>query len=141
MGQGHLSGDHDPHRPRTSAKSAALPFHELSRARTLKAFSGHLEFDVAGVRHLTGGFLYDFGVVILSQPRRQFPLRPFPIRDTQPSRVRRPPIWNAFVADDLSAVEERTRFSATKKLPALRAAFDTKQRQGANQIVEIVLDS
>lgn len=26
----YLSGDHDPHRPRTIAKSAALPFHELS---------------------------------------------------------------------------------------------------------------
>ena len=130
----------DPHRTSSIAKSATLLFHELSRARALKAFGDHLEFDVAGVRHLARSFLYDFGVVIPSQPRCQFPLNSLPVRDAESSRAGRPPIWNAFVAHEQTVVEERARFRGAEKLPALGAALDAKQSQGPNQIVEIVLN-
>jgi hypothetical protein len=131
---------HDPHCPSSIAKSTTLLFHELSRARALKAFGDHLEFDVAGVRHLARSFLCDFGVVIPSQPRCQFTLVSFAVRDAESSREGRPPIWNAFVADEQIVVEERTRFRGAEKLPALGAALHAKQSQGPNQIVEIVLN-
>jgi hypothetical protein len=64
----------------------------------------------------------------------------FAFGDTESLREGRPPIWNAFVTDDLSAVEERAGFSAAKKLLALGAAFHSEQSQASNQVVEIVLD-
>jgi len=58
-----LLGHDDPHRPKSIAKPAALSLHELSRARTLKAFGYDLELGGGGVGHLAGNFLDDFGPV------------------------------------------------------------------------------
>src|SRR5258708_3791980 len=134
-------GHDDPYRPKSIAKPAALALHELSRASALQTLGYDLEFGVGGVSHLAGSFLDDFGPVVLSQPRCEFPFSPFSVRNPESYRQGRPPIWNAAVTDKLVVVEERAGLSATEELPALGAAFNTEQSQGANQIVQILLDA
>jgi hypothetical protein len=136
-----LLGHDDPDRPKSIAEPAALSLHELSRARALKAFGCDLEFGVGSVRHVAGSYLYDLGPVMLSQPRCQFSFNLFSVCNAESRRHRGPPIWNAAVTDELAAVEERAGFGAAEELPAPRTALDTEQSQGANQIVQIVLDT
>jgi hypothetical protein len=134
-------GHHDPHRPKTIAKPTAFALHEHSRASALDAFGYDLEFGVRSVRHCARSCLYDLGPVMLSQPRCQFSFNPFSVCNTESHRQRRPPIWNASVTNELAAVEEHAGIGAAEKFPALRAALDTEQSQGVNQIIQIVLDS
>src|ERR1017187_1166150 len=141
FGGGARSPRHDDtHSAESIAEPAALAFHELSRARALKAFGYHLELGISGVSQLAGSHFYDFGTVILSQPGCQFPFHPFSVRDAESHGLGRPPNWNAGITDELAAVEQHAGIGAAEKLPALGTALDPKQNQGANHVVEIVLN-
>src|SRR5450755_3511792 len=77
---------HDPHRPKSIAKPAALAFHQLAGPSALLALGCNLEFGVGGVRHVAGSYLYDLGPVMLAQPRSQFAFNLFSVCNTESRR-------------------------------------------------------
>src|SRR5450755_1991584 len=105
------------------AEPAAFAFHKLSRTRALQAFGYHLEFGICFVRRLARSHFYDLAVVILSQPGCQLAFSAFPVCDAEPDGLRRPPGWNAVIADDLTTLEQPARIGAAEKLSALGTAF------------------
>ena len=135
-----LLRNHNSHCPCSIAEATEFSCQEFTGASARKTLGYHLKSEVAGVRRLTGGVLHNFGVVIVSQPRCQFRLNSFPVRDTESHRAGSPPGGKASVTDKLLAVEEHAGFGAAKEWSAGGAALAPQQSQPCNLIVEVVLD-